>query len=158
MGYMMDKAIQMIAGKRTELISHTSRNHTNPSMSGSNTHRLDSTNTSNAHSRTSSTSSASTNVSACSVSSFTLEPPSARHVPTTIDLLFPQLDSRNDITPEVKAQVVEIKAHRPKTWEQRMLEKSRERYRILMERQGELREEERMIDWGMLGWRQERGW
>lgn len=54
--------------------------------------------------------------------------------------------------------MVEIKAHRPKTWEQRMLEKSRERYRILMERQGELREEERMIDWGMLGWRQERGW
>ncbi|KAL9024386.1 MAG: hypothetical protein Q9196_006558, partial [Gyalolechia fulgens] len=121
----MDKVIQLIAGKRTKTENlKTNRNqHTDPSISGSKHPHSTSTHTSNAHSPTSSTSSASIYNSATNISSFDLAPPSTRHVPTSIDLLYPQLDSRRDITPEVKAQMVEIKAHRPKTWEQRMLEK-----------------------------------
>ncbi|KAL8939547.1 MAG: hypothetical protein Q9216_003307 [Gyalolechia sp. 2 TL-2023] len=147
--------------KETKSMEDATLNHF--ALTRSNTHRPESTNTSNTLSRTlsmsSGFSSGPTFYSTCSGgSSFALEPPSARHVPTTIDLLFQRVDDRGDITPQDVAKEVEIKAHRPKTWEQRMLEKSRERYRILEERQGELSEEERMVDWGTLGWSLEKGW
>lgn len=73
---------------------------------------------------------------------------------------------RDDITPKVKARMVEIKARKPKTWEQRMLEKSRERYQQRVERMERLEREGgsteglEMVDfdWGCLGWKGERGW
>ena len=144
MGVKMDKVIELITGKRKKQQRQRQQQQQIPSpppvsppvpIASSNNDNI-------VRSRASITSSYATAPSLPTTARSSL----LAH-PTELDIIYPQLPTRRDITPEIKSMLIEVRERKPRTWEQEMLKRSTERYNEMMGRKGGMREEHRMADW-----------